>query len=76
MKRTWAKATVSAVFRLSETNALRTPVNVVPIFAPIVKANIFSILTNPMPQRGVRVDVVTLLDWNRMVMLRMYWKHC
>jgi hypothetical protein len=47
---------------LLEANADKTPVTVVPMFAPTVKGNIFSNLIIPTPTRGVRVEVVMLLD--------------
>mmetsp|Transcript_67405 Transcript_67405/g.130266 ORF Transcript_67405/g.130266 Transcript_67405/m.130266 type:complete len:280 (-) Transcript_67405:1037-1876(-) len=67
LKNRWANATARPVGMLLLASAARMPVTVVPMFAPTVKGNILSSLMRPMPTKGVRVEVVMLLDWNRIV---------
>ena len=57
LKNKWARATWSAC-TLSETNEARSPVTVVPMFAPRVKGNICSRWIAPTPTKGVKTEVV------------------
>lgn len=52
---------------MSVASAASIPVVVVPMLEPIDKGYIRSMLTTPMPTKGVKVEVKMELDWSNIV---------
>ena len=66
LKQRWHKAICTAP-NLRLTRDAIIAVTVVPMFAPRVKGSIFTSGSTPIAQSGVNAEVVTELDWTRIV---------